>query len=114
MLNSGDASGNLVSSPVWLDQIYGIALQAVFTGSPTGTVKLQGSVDQGPSNAALTSNPALASSITWNDISGSSQAVTGAGTVTWNFNGVFYKWVRVSYTASSGTGTLTVTINAKG
>lgn len=112
LLNSGNASGNLTSSALYLDQMYGFAMQAVVTGTAAGTIKLQGSVDFGPRSNALVDDGSNISN--WNDVSGSSQAVTGAGTVTWNFNGVFYKWVRCVYTSTSGTGTLTVVANAKG
>lgn len=112
ILSAGDASGDLNSSALYLDQMFGFAMAAVITGAPVGSLKLQGSVAYGPRSNALTADGTTIPD--WNDISGSTQAVTGAGEVTWNFNGTFYKWVRVVYTSTSGTGAITVTANAKG
>lgn len=109
ILNAVDASVNQNSPAYWLDQVYGVALQAIFTGSPIGTIVLQGSCDSAnndPNNGAAVVN--------WTAITGSSTAISGAGTVLWNNNGVFYKWIRAVYTATSGTGTLTLNINTKG
>jgi len=112
ILNNGDASGNLTSDAFWLDQIYVIALQATITGTTAGTIKLQGSADLG---TQFPNNPAAGAGIsTWTDIVNSSTPVTGAGSVTWNFQGVGYEWIRCVYSVSSGTGNITVTVNAKG
>lgn len=109
---TGNAAGNLTSTAFWLDQVFIIAIQALFTGTAAGTVKLQGSCDRGSVSPL---NPAGGLGITtWTDIANSSTAVTGAGSVTWNFTGVGYEWIRVVYTSSSGTGTMTCTANAKG
>ena len=113
IMNATDVSVSVNSPGYWLDQVYGIAIQAEFSGSPVGVVVLQGSCDHGGSGMPG-QPPNEASVVNWTTISGSSQAVTGAGPVVWNFNGVFYKWIRMSYSASSGTGTVTVTVNTKG
>jgi len=95
------------SSPQQLKNAIGYAIQLIVTGTLTGAVKLQGSVDPvtGQSNQIPTN---------WTDVQDSSQSVTGAGTVVWNVEDVFYNWVRVVYTASSGSGTIAGTINTKG
>jgi len=112
ILNNGDASGNLTSDAFWLDQIYVIALQATITGTAVGTIVLQGSADLG---TQFPNNPAAGAGITtWTDIADSLTAVTGAGSITWNYQGVGYEWIRAVYTFTSGTGTLTVKVNAKG
>lgn len=110
--NAVDASVNQTSGAYYLKNVFGIAIQALFTGSPVGSILLQGSCDNGseePDEAATGDGV-----VNWNTIINSPQNVTGAGLVTWNFNGVFYKWIRVVYTAASGTGTLTITVNTKG
>lgn len=113
IMDEVDVSVDQESPGYWLDQVYGVAFQAVFSGSPTGTVHLEGSNDRGlplmpgqpPSDQGV---------VTWNEILNSNTAVTGAGPVTWNYNGVFYRWIRLVYVAISGTGTVTVTVNTKG
>lgn len=92
--------------------IYVAALAATFTGSPVGTIKLQGSTD--PGNTDINVDITGAGVVNWNDIVNSSQAVTGAGHVTWNYQGIGYRWIRVIYTRSSGTGNVTVIANGKG
>jgi len=113
ILEDGDASGDLVSEGVSMEYQYGISIQAVISGTAAGTLKLQGSNDFGnPSEAA---GPVHGQNVVnWSDIADSSAPVTGTGTVTWNFQGVFYKWIRVVYTATSGTGTMNIRANTKG
>lgn len=112
ILTAGDASGNLTSDPVPLEYQYGISIQAVITGTAAGTLNLQGSNDFGN---VPPGGPDRGQGVTnWTDIAGSSAPVTGAGTVTWNFQGVYYKWIRMVYTASSGTGTMSARANTKG
>lgn len=112
ILSNGDASGNLNSMAFWLDQIYVAAIQATITGSPVGTLKLQGSADLGTVGPV---NPSSGAGIsTWTDINNSSASVTGAGSVTWNYQNIGYEWIRAVYTSTSGTGNITIKINAKG
>lgn len=111
LLNAGDASGDLTSNHGLLAHVFGYSIQAVITGSAAGTLKLQGSSDPVPdSNFNVVSYPVS----NWTDIVNSSEPVTGAGTVIYNVEGVFYNWVRVVYTSSSGTGTMTIRFNSKG
>lgn len=95
VLSSTDLSNSTVTSdPIPAYMVSKLSIQIVFTGSPTGTFKLQGSTDRGygtPSN--------------WTDLSNMSSAVTAAGDIMWTVEGV--KWVRMVYTKTSGTGTIT-------
>ena len=102
-----NADINSVAIP--LNQIFGYAIQIFFTGTPTGTFKLQSSCDANSGNT----NP-----VNWSDISKSTFSVTAAGDVEWNVTDVGYTWVRVVYTdGSSGLSTAIITvaqINIKG
>ncbi len=107
-----NAATSQTSAAVNLNYRYGIAIQAVFTGAPVGTASLQGSCDYGNRNPI---EPAGSSEVVnWTDIADSSSPVTGAGTASWNYQGSFYKWIRLVYTSSSGTGTISVRANSKG
>ena len=57
MMSNGVMTGTntIVSDPVCLDQIYGYAIQARWTGTPRGTMKLQASCDS-PNRTTQTSN----------------------------------------------------------
>ncbi len=102
------------SAPIELDQIYGYAIQAAWTGTPNGTIKLQGSCDA-PARQTQTSNGGPDSVTVWTDIADSSQNISGsAGNYMWNVNGAFYRFVRLTYTNSSSTGTLSANIVLKG
>lgn len=116
---NGDMSQATINS-IGLDigQVYVSAIQAVFTGSPVGTLKLQVSCDnvapvQWSSGSAIVSNPA-ANVVNWTDYTGSSQTISAAGNFAWLINPVGFRWIRLVYTKTSGSGNLNVTFNGKG
>lgn len=92
------------SDPQKVYKTQGFNVQLVFTGSPVGTVKLQ-------SCNALTYDPAEADLATWDDIPDSDQSISASGSHSWTVADS-YKWVRVSYTRTSGTGTCDGTLFA--
>lgn len=111
LLATSDASINETSLPGLLAHAWGYSIQAIFTGSPVGAIKLQGSSDPVPdANFAAANYPV----VNWTDIANSSTSVTGSGTVAYDVVKSAYNWVRVVYTASSGTGTITVQYVTKG
>jgi len=94
-----------------LDSIWGYSIQAVWTGTPNGTIKLQASSD--PINQANQVN----SPINWTDIANSAQVITAAGNFMWNITSTSYNYVQLVYLdASSGSSTavLNANFNAKG
>lgn len=103
------------STPMQLEFMVNYCIQAIITGTPVGTIGLQASNDEGIISYP---NPGLASPVTsvtnWTDIANTSTAVTGAGTVMYNVQNCGYRWVRVSYTNASSSGTITVVGNGKG
>lgn len=111
LLSAGDMSGSLNSQPLNLEFAFGYSIQCVFTGAPVGTLKLQGSNDAPPD-----ANPNFINfaPTNWTDISGSSTAVAAAGSVLFNAASVYYRYVRVVYTFTSGTGSLSIVGNTKG
>lgn len=97
-------SAGVTSAGVDMNQINAGAVQAIFTGAPVGTIKLQISCDP----------VTLVTSVTnWADYSGSSQSVSGAGTFIWNFFNAGYQWLQLVYTPASGSGSLTVNFTGK-
>lgn len=111
------ANENLISSavslgadanlrPIWIAHICNYSIQLVFTGTPVGTFKLQGSNDEGQINASGSSQQYTGVS-NWTDIVDSSVSVSAAGNVMWNVENAGYLWVRVVYTRGSSTGSLT-------
>lgn len=103
-------NADLNSKAEQLYQCVGYAIQVVFTGTPTGTFKLQGSCDPyGSGDPSFPKN--------WSDIADSSHAVSAAGDFLWNVFYVEYNWVRLVYAdGSSGSSTAVLAsarINAK-
>lgn len=98
LMSAGDMSGNLSSTPVELTFLIDYAIQAVYTGSPVGALTLEASVD----------------GTNYTTVTDSSSAVSSASNTMWNVQNAGYKWVRVNYTRTSGTGSLTVKFFGKG
>lgn len=111
LLPSSDASISETSLPGLLAHAWGYSVQVILTGAPVGTLKLQGSSDPVPDANFSAANYAV---VNWTDVANSSQAVTGAGTVAYDVVKSAYNWVRVVYTAASGSGTITVQFVTKG
>jgi len=96
---SGDMSGNITSLAGYLDESAGFCIQAAFTGSPVGSIKIQGSND-----------PVL---LGYTDIPTSITAISAAGNYMINVEFPYYSYVQLVYTRTSGTGTLYATFNSK-
>lgn len=110
LANAQDASTSFNSSNIYLNQDFGYSIQVVVTGSVTGTLKLQGSDDI----INILHDSVGAGVVTWTDITGSPQAISGAGHGVYNVSAGMYEWLRASYAATSGTGTMTIIAIAKG
>lgn len=91
---------------VWLGHIVNYSIQLVFTGTPGGNFKLQCSNDPGRIDSEAISNQASDVS-NWTDVADSALVVSAAGNVVWDVQNVGYNWVRVVWTATSGSGSLT-------
>ena len=97
LLSSASLAGNVTGPSILIEHIYGYSFQIVWTGSPVGNFYLEASNDLGSSPT------------TWDTIGGTTSAAGGAGgTLTYNIERAFYRWVRLRYAVTSGTGTITV------
>lgn len=100
---SGDALG--------LENFEGYSVVASWTGTGAGTLALQACNNPFTDNVYLIPDP----NAVWADIPGSATTVTsGSGSQTWNVSDVYYRAFRVTWTRTSGTGTYTAYIFAKG
>jgi hypothetical protein len=102
---AGDMSGSLTSKVSDISGFDNVAVQLVWTGTPTGTFAVQGSLDY---------NPQLATG-TWTalTLSSSPAAAGSASNVLLDLNQLSFPWIRVVYTAVSGSGTLNAYIAGK-
>lgn len=103
----GDMSTSVVNSTAMdMNQLTISSIQAVFTGSPVGTLKVQ------VSNSMVVD--CTDSTVVWTDYTGSSQAISAAGNFAYNLSEYGYRCVRLVYTRTSGTGVLNAYFVGKG
>lgn len=106
-------TGNITSDAIYIGQSMGCCIQAVFTGSPVGSFKLQISQDQGPNETIISATQAPV--VNWSDYTGSATNINGGGNFSWDVTITNSRWIRLVYTFTSGTGTLqSVQCNVKG
>lgn len=111
--SSTSMASSFVSKGIDLQQEWIYSIQANWNGSAVGEFKLQVSNDNVPVTQA--SGPSLYTNAAtfvqnWADYTGSASSTSvsaGSSTFVWNVLYPGYRWVRVAYTASSGTGTCT-------
>lgn len=101
-----DLSANANLNPIWLGHICNYAIQLQFSGTPGGNFKLQASNDPGHINSA-TSTMQVSDLVIWTDIADSAATVSAAGDIMWTVENAGYNWVRVVWTQTSGSGSLT-------
>lgn len=98
--SSTTLSADRSTSPFDTGSSDGFAIFAKWGAGAVGTMKLQVSTDAVNSASSVTN---------WDDISGSTITVNGAGQQTWTWTGAKIKWVRIYFTYTSGTATVTDT-----
>lgn len=97
VITNGDMSVTITSGALSVSNYNLASLQAVFTGSPNGTFKLQVSNDK----------------VVWTDYTGSSNTISAAGNLVYGLYRIPYPLVRIIYTPAFGSGTLNVNVNYK-
>lgn len=113
IVTAGDMSGNITSTVTDVRNFDNVAVELVFTGTPTGTFSVEGSLDYGY-QAGGNFNPAVNAG-TWTalSLSPTPAASGGAGSVLLDLNQISFAFIRVKYAFTSGTGTLNAYIAAK-
>lgn len=90
---------NVFSAEILLDQHYGYAFQAIWSGTLVGLLKVQTTID----------------GQTWSDMYGSDWDVaTGDGSFLWNNDAAFYYKARLHFVWTSGAGEITFWATTKG
>lgn len=105
------SSTTFTSEPVFVGRIKMLSatLSCPSTGTPVGTVKLQGCNDR-----ELNSEVPDSSLSNWFDITDLSASVSSATVAALEDPDVCYRWVRLVYTRTSGSITATARIQVKG
>lgn len=113
IISAGDMSqATVVSNGIDMNQIALASIQAVYTGAPVGTLTLEISNDIVAIDPTVANQGAAVTN--WSTYTGSSLAISAAGNFTYNLSDIGYRWIRVKYTKTSGTGTINATLSAKG
>lgn len=98
IVSNGDMSADITSSVIEIKEARSYCIQTVYSGTPTGTLKVQGSNDN----------------TNWSDVSGLSVSLSGSsGSSLLSDAAPAYAYVRLFYDATSGSGTLNAILNAK-
>lgn len=101
LLSSTDlATASITTSEISTDRFTNLAITVTITGLPVGVFQLQASTSNLPTGSIPTSS--------FDDIPGASLSVSGATQWTWNVSGISASHIRLVYTKTSGTGTITV------
>lgn len=91
-------SSNVTSLTHDITRVTGWSAQFIFSGSPVGTIKIQG-----------TSN-----GIDFDDLPGAQKQISSAGDFTFNLTyRAQYPYIRTLFVRTSGTGTLNVIVSGK-
>lgn len=94
------AASNVTSVPFDLGDLQTYSVAVDFSGSNVaGTLTLESLNDKDNGD--------------WVTVTSSSQAVTSSASHVWNVTGAGYRWVRVKWVASSGTGNISAQLIAK-
>jgi hypothetical protein len=104
---NGDMSGNLVSAVSNVEFIDNLGIQLNFTGSPVGTFQVLVSIDYDQDNNGNVINAGHWVPIVFPEpVAGSSISTSVGSPIYINLNQVAAPWIKVTYTASSGSGIL--------
>lgn len=116
IFTNSSMSGTKISNGIDLQQDWIYAIQANWSGSSIGTFKLQISCDNVNPKPSGFTDPAT-NVVNWSDYTGSFSSATaqaGSSNFTWNVLYPGYRWVRLVYTGSSGSGIMSANIFSKG
>lgn len=107
-----DASVDQTSQAFVIPNIIGWSAQLYITGSATGTIEVEASDDPGISESVAQQNQP----VNWTVIAGSSQSISSAGNVMYNYGNATsaYNWIRFVFVNGGGTGSISGRLNQKG
>lgn len=104
IVDSVSMGGDIESDPVNIEFLDNIAIQLNFTGTGVGTFAVEVSLDHETNTAGT---------FVAIDLSPAPAAVGSADSIFLDLNQLGARWIRVTYTSTSGTGTLNAFLTAK-
>ena len=114
VINAVSMASTITSPPTNINRLAGISYDIVWTGVPVGTFQVQVSNSYTQNEDGTTANAGSWSTLPTSSFQGTYPIPAGSpGTGFLDVVGTEAAWVRLVYTASSGTGALTVIPAAK-
>lgn len=110
IVENGDMSGAIVTESIDIRRIDRAALQLIFTGTPTGDFAVEVSLDHEKDPAGNVKTVGTWVPIT---LSPAPVAAGAADEIFIDLTVTASPWIRLTYTPSAGTGTLTALISGK-
>lgn len=112
LFTSADMSGNLTSGAVNIQFLDNVSMQLVFTGVPVGTFSVEGSLDYeaNPMAPDVVLNAGNWTAIT---LTPPPTASGGSDSILLDLYGLSFPYLRLVYTATSGSGFLTALASCK-
>lgn len=109
IISGGDMSSSITSKVTNILNQDNVSIELSWTGTPNGSFAIQGSLTHAEQNGNVTNVG------TWTPITlpAAVVAVGSAGSALLDLNQLSFPWIRVVYTASSGSGSLTYSISGK-
>lgn len=108
IVDGGDLSGDLASSIMDIRHLYVGAIHLIWTGSPVGDFTVEASAKKVSKSSDL-------ADADFETVADSTQAAGGgAGSHVYNLTDLGYRWLRLKFTSTSGTGSLDAWAIAKG
>lgn len=107
-INAGDMSADITGAPVSILNHAMYSFHCIWTGTPTGNLKIQASSDPRVDIDKRTGT----STATWEDVD-TVAAGGAAGSKLWDNLRSSVKWVRIFYDQTASNGTLNVALVAK-
>jgi hypothetical protein len=112
LVSAGDMSGNITSDAINIQFLDSVSMQLAFTGNPTGTFAVQGSLDYyaSPADPDAVLVPGTWTSLTLSPVP---VAAGSADNILIDMYGLSFPYIRLVYTSTSGSGTLTANVSGK-
>lgn len=110
VISAQSMTGDVTGAATNIQYLDNVSIQLNFTGTPTGTFSIQGSLDHAESSPGVVTNAGNWIAIT---LPTSPAASGSAGNILIDMQELSFPWVRIVYTHASGTGTLDAYISGK-
>lgn len=109
IVTAGSLAASVTSTVTNIQYLDNVCIEAIWTGTPTGTFAVQGSLDHQQDqygNVVTGGN--------WVTLTGATASASGSGDVAlFDLTQLSFPWVRLIYTRVSGSGTLNAYIGGK-